>query len=80
MSPAPKPVVDAEILELAEAYSAENGQAVHVNAAFILADENPPPRELPGFTAKQSQIIQAHYARFDPHDRAADDAKLVGTL
>lgn len=71
--------IPADILELAALYVAENpGLDLYVAAAFVAADQEPPPSERVkrmGFDAREAKLVSAFYAKYDPHNRADEDKK-----
>lgn len=53
-------------VELVNLYAeGQSRHAWHVVAAFVLAGVEPPYSA--AYTAKQSQLIQAHYDKYDPN-------------
>lgn len=75
LSPEDREVVDLYYDDL----SLRNGHAYHVVAAFVLAGIEPPHGNQ-GYTARQSEIIQAHYDKYDPHGSRAHAAKIKAEI
>jgi hypothetical protein len=67
----------SEVLDLAADYVAETGLDIHVCAAFIEADLEPPTREaaLRGYSAQQAGIISNYMAKHDPYGAREGFAK-----
>lgn len=73
--------VSQDDIDLIDAYyDGENGHthAWHVTAAYVLAGLEPPYTA--AYTAGDQKIIQAHYAKYDPHGSRAANAKIDADL
>lgn len=71
---------DADTDELIQMYAKETKRAYHVCAAFVMADQEPPPEHQQGLSGAEADLVSAHYDLYDPHGSRAASAKLKAEL